>query len=51
MDIIEQESINAVICDHVSYPCLDAAKKTNRPFLVSMMVNEAPGNELKRGEG
>ncbi|KAJ8654843.1 hypothetical protein O0I10_009567 [Lichtheimia ornata] len=46
VDIIEKESIDAVICDHVSYPCFDAAKKTNRPFLVSMMVNEAPETDL-----
>lgn len=46
VDVIERNAIDAVICDHVSYPCFDAAKKTNRPFLVSMMVNEAPEDHL-----
>ncbi|KAI7874801.1 UDP-Glycosyltransferase/glycogen phosphorylase, partial [Lichtheimia hyalospora FSU 10163] len=46
VDTIEKESIDAVICDQMSFPCFDAAKKTKRPLMISMMINEAPETDL-----
>lgn len=41
--VIETQSIDVVLCDHISFACIHAAKETKRPVIITMMINESPG--------
>ncbi|KAJ8654836.1 hypothetical protein O0I10_009560 [Lichtheimia ornata] len=44
--VIESQSIDVVLCDHISFACIHAAKETKRPVIITMMINESPEAEL-----
>ncbi|KAI7880330.1 UDP-Glycosyltransferase/glycogen phosphorylase [Lichtheimia hyalospora FSU 10163] len=44
--VIESQAIDVVLCDHISFACIQAAKKTKRPLIISMMINESPESDL-----
>lgn len=41
--IIDAESIDVALCDHVSFACQEAAKDSKVPLIITMVINEAEG--------
>lgn len=42
-DIIKTESIDVVLCDHVSFACQEVAKDLKLPLIITMVINDADG--------
>ncbi|KAI7874875.1 UDP-Glycosyltransferase/glycogen phosphorylase, partial [Lichtheimia hyalospora FSU 10163] len=40
-EIIKTESIDVVMCDHISYACQEVAKDEKLPLIITMVINDA----------
>lgn len=45
-EIIKNESIDVVLCDHVSFGCQQVVKDSKLPLIITLVINDADGTHF-----